>query len=240
MSELDRATRGVEQNALRIFNVRVNWLEAQSKRQNIDTSAKGRFLLQQYFWRFPTRRIRRQVELLAGATWTTTEDETTDMILRASPTPLPVPGNLNRGREESIRLITDEIATSLDRLPYFFIESLLEAPTAVAPTAETVSPQQTVRVDGFLDAVRKARNATRRLSARLVTWTRSQAQTAVMSAYGVTHFVWETVGDDRVRPLHASIEGNTYPVSTGHPTEGRPGDPYNCRCSMQPVFPTGF
>ena len=53
---------------------------------------------------------------------------------------------------------------------------------------------------------------------------------------GVTEFTWATVGDERVRPLHEDIDGNVYPVATGHPSEGLPGESINCRCSQSPVL----
>lgn len=54
-------------------------------------------------------------------------------------------------------------------------------------------------------------------------------------ATGVTHFRWITKEDSRVRPLHAQIHGKVFPMSTGHPTEGYPGEPFGCRCVAKPV-----
>ena len=54
-------------------------------------------------------------------------------------------------------------------------------------------------------------------------------------AAGITEFVWTTRGDDRVREEHAAIDGNRYTWAAGHPTEGLPGEPVNCRCSATPV-----
>lgn len=53
---------------------------------------------------------------------------------------------------------------------------------------------------------------------------------------GVKEFKWRTVGDERVRDLHRSINGKVYSVATGHPTEGQPSEPINCRCSAEPVL----
>jgi len=52
---------------------------------------------------------------------------------------------------------------------------------------------------------------------------------------GVTHYVWATAGDERVRPTHAANEGQTFawddPPATGHP-----GQDYNCRCVSLPIL----
>ena len=52
---------------------------------------------------------------------------------------------------------------------------------------------------------------------------------------GVTHYIWHTEGDDRVRPDHAANDGKIFrwddPPSTGHP-----GDDFNCRCRGEPIM----
>lgn len=55
-------------------------------------------------------------------------------------------------------------------------------------------------------------------------------------AAGATKFTWQTQEDDRVRPLHESINGNVYTFADGHPTEGLPGDPVLCRCHAIPII----
>ncbi len=53
---------------------------------------------------------------------------------------------------------------------------------------------------------------------------------------GIRRFRWRDSGDTKVRPLHARIDGQVYTWARGHPTEGRPGEPINCRCTAEPVF----
>lgn len=48
------------------------------------------------------------------------------------------------------------------------------------------------------------------------------------AALGVTKFVWRTVNDNRVRPEHEEIAGETFEVGVGHPEEGIPGEAINC------------
>lgn len=56
---------------------------------------------------------------------------------------------------------------------------------------------------------------------------------------GVERYVWRTARDERVRPEHASREGETFswddpPVEDDY--DGAPGQPINCRCVPEPVF----
>ncbi len=51
-------------------------------------------------------------------------------------------------------------------------------------------------------------------------------------AAGVERYIWTTVGDDRVRPEHADLDGKVFDIDDGDPEEGQPGDAPNCRCTM--------
>lgn len=51
---------------------------------------------------------------------------------------------------------------------------------------------------------------------------------------GITHFIWRTAGDERVRDEHAPRNGVTY--SWANAPEGGPGQPINCRCYPEPVL----
>jgi len=53
---------------------------------------------------------------------------------------------------------------------------------------------------------------------------------------GIEKYIWRTSGDRRVRSTHRSFEGNTYTWQTGSP-EGHPGEPVQCRCYAEAVFP---
>lgn len=52
---------------------------------------------------------------------------------------------------------------------------------------------------------------------------------------GITHFVWRTQRDNRVRDSHAELEGTTWAWASP-PDIGVPGEPINCRCSAEPVI----
>jgi SPP1 gp7 family putative phage head morphogenesis protein len=70
-----------------------------------------------------------------------------------------------------------------------------------------------------------ARDATGNLVAE-VTQTRAQQ-------LGADRYIWRSMEDARVRPLHAELDGTTRSWSEPHPTEGHPGDAFGCRCTAQ-------
>ena len=59
---------------------------------------------------------------------------------------------------------------------------------------------------------------------------------ARMKDLGIKRFRWVDSGDDVVRPLHQEINGQVFDYPNGHPTEGLPGEPINCRCTAEPVL----
>ena len=53
---------------------------------------------------------------------------------------------------------------------------------------------------------------------------------------GITEYIWQTAGDERVRPTHKANDGKKFnwdkpPAKTGHP-----GTDINCRCVAIPVM----
>ncbi len=54
-------------------------------------------------------------------------------------------------------------------------------------------------------------------------------------ALGITHYVWRSQDDARVRPAHAQNDGRIFSWSTP-PSTGHPGDDFGCRCSAEPHF----
>jgi SPP1 gp7 family putative phage head morphogenesis protein len=56
---------------------------------------------------------------------------------------------------------------------------------------------------------------------------------------GIDSYVWRTVGDERVRETHDSVDGQTFPWSSPpDETDGNhPGEDYQCRCWAEPVLP---
>lgn len=56
-----------------------------------------------------------------------------------------------------------------------------------------------------------------------------------LQSVGVTQYVWRSVGDTRVRPEHAYLNGKTFAFDKP-PAEGNPGHPVRCRCRAEAVW----
>lgn|GEM_PF-1652877 len=61
-------------------------------------------------------------------------------------------------------------------------------------------------------------------------------------AAGVSRYVWSTSLDERVRPLHAELEGRRFayddpPVTSEDGDRNNPGEDWQCRCVAIPVIP---
>lgn len=60
---------------------------------------------------------------------------------------------------------------------------------------------------------------------------------------GISKYVWNTVGDERVREEHAARDGQIFswddpPGDPSDPADaGHPGDSINCRCFAEPILP---
>lgn len=52
---------------------------------------------------------------------------------------------------------------------------------------------------------------------------------------GITHYIWETAHDSRVRPWHRTRQGKKFAWSNP-PPDGHPGIPIRCRCVALPVI----
>ncbi len=62
-----------------------------------------------------------------------------------------------------------------------------------------------------------------------------QTNAARQRELGVSHFIWRTSGDERVRDEHEALDGQEFSYDDP-PSEGLPGEPIQCRCSAEPVF----
>lgn len=55
---------------------------------------------------------------------------------------------------------------------------------------------------------------------------------------GVTHFIWRTQDDEKVRAAHAERDDRVFSWEDGFP-DGAPGHGYNCRCVAEPAIIDG-
>jgi SPP1 gp7 family putative phage head morphogenesis protein len=56
---------------------------------------------------------------------------------------------------------------------------------------------------------------------------------------GITHYIWSTSHDERVRASHARLNGETFSWKDPPEVDGEranPGEPVNCRCVAIPVI----
>lgn len=67
------------------------------------------------------------------------------------------------------------------------------------------------------------------------TFTRARSDAA-----GVTHYVWRTVGDEKVRSAHEALDGEIFAFAEPPDVEGEgrhhPGEFPNCRCYAEPII----
>lgn len=52
---------------------------------------------------------------------------------------------------------------------------------------------------------------------------------------GIDEYKWVTAGDERVRPTHRALSGQTFSWKNP-PAEGHPGHPIQCRCIADPII----
>ncbi len=51
---------------------------------------------------------------------------------------------------------------------------------------------------------------------------------------GISSFIWRSILDNRTREEHEELDGEEFDWADGHPEEGFPGEPVNCRCWAEP------
>lgn len=78
-----------------------------------------------------------------------------------------------------------------------------------------------------------ARDQTLKANASLTEERHSQA--------GITHYVWSSSRDERVREIHAGLDGfvqawNDPPITSEDGARNHPGEDYQCRCTAIPVL----
>ena len=82
---------------------------------------------------------------------------------------------------------------------------------------------------------RMMRTRARLRAAQIIRMIEQARERETIADDGGTSFVWRTRKDAYVRPEHRDLDGKIYPIGTGHPTEGFPGDAHGCRCYAEPV-----
>lgn len=132
-----------------------------------------------------------------------------------------------------IKTIPDEILTDVGKL--------IESAVASGIRVETLQAQILARdpragVVGSSE-YRKAKNRASVIARDQVLTFSSQLSKARQQENGIDRFIWRTVGDERVRHLHAGRDGKEYSWETGAGAKDPyPGSGIQCRCSPEPVL----
>lgn len=126
----------------------------------------------------------------------------------------------------NVALIRDINATTRARVEAILYDALVNRRTKKHVTDELANAM----------GITKAR-------ARRIAGDQTHKLNIALSAYrneqmGITTYIWQTRGDDRVRPAHRVRNGNAFAWSQP-PYDGHPGFAINCRCVAAPVVELG-
>jgi SPP1 gp7 family putative phage head morphogenesis protein len=102
-----------------------------------------------------------------------------------------------------------------------------------------------IQVDVLRRQIQERFNVTRSKAALLArdqTLTlNSQIARVRQTNVGITHYIWTTSGDERVRQTHRDLDGTTQrwdtPPDVGGGRTAHPGEDFQCRCTAFPVLP---
>lgn len=78
-------------------------------------------------------------------------------------------------------------------------------------------------------------NAIRLARDQVITLNSKMTRTRMINV-GIEEAIWTTSKDDRVRKLHAVLEGKKFNLLIGIPGIGFPGEPIMCRCTSYPII----
>ena len=100
--------------------------------------------------------------------------------------------------------------------------------------------QQGVRFTDISKSIQKSFAITRRratLIARDQTTKLNSSLTRLrQEEVGIEEYIWQTSGDERVRPTHRVNDGKKFKWDTPPKVTGHPGNDVNCRCVAIPVI----
>lgn len=127
-------------------------------------------------------------------------------------------------RNENLRLIEKAERSYADD-----VRKLFEDPETFGLRVEEIAQRLVERGDvSESRATLIARDQTLKLNGAI---TQTRQENA-----GISQYTWSTSLDERVRPEHAALEGQTFDWSSP-PSPGHPGEDICCRCVAIPVIP---
>lgn len=134
--------------------------------------------------------------------------------------------------------LSDQLRSFVDQQKYF-IKNLPEEATGQIKTIAQQGLQRGLTGSDIAAEIEKRFGITRRRAefiARDQVAKFNGGLTALrQQEMGVTKYVWQTVGDNRVRPEHEEREGDVFEW-TNPPEGGHPGEDFNCRCVAMPIL----
>ena len=134
--------------------------------------------------------------------------------------------------EDQLKLFADQNAQLIKSLP-------LQELSRVGGEIER-GLQQGVRFTDIANTIKKSFGITHRratLIARDQTTKLNASLTRLrQQEVGVEEYIWQTSGDERVRPTHRANDGKKFRWDTPPKTTGHPGNDVNCRCVARPVL----
>ncbi len=142
----------------------------------------------------------------------------------------PVLGKLtDRWRTQNVDRITSVSEDQLSK-----VEDILREGFAMRP--EELAEKLFDQIDGVTKSRLEfiARDQTLKLHGQIVQHRQRAA--------GIEKYIWTTSNDERVRPMHDDLEGETCdwddpPEINEEGDTGHPGDDYQCRCTAFPILP---
>lgn len=200
--------RNLERNVERIFGYRVPVLRAAER-----SRPNGKFY-SVYRKTYSRAKDRAEIKAVIFELWKLVLRESRRMLGGVLPT-VALSGVDLRG-------ITLELMVGLDGIARGFQAKVLSLRVSSRRTAGVV-------------AAGIAYRACKRLAKRLVTDARATMLATLYKAAGHLLFRWRSLHDKRVRPLHRQLDGGIFSLAKGESTEGLPGQPYGCRCLMEPI-----
>jgi SPP1 gp7 family putative phage head morphogenesis protein len=201
--------------------------QAQATAARVTTPGQARALGAALRLAWPDARLRelvakagRTVEGQASKAWPRTDAPT-----RQAYDPRALVDAWSREAAAKISSVRDEVAEGLRRE----IVAALEKGTDPAELAERW------RVRGLPVAFGTLEGRVKVIANHQLSILHSRVQRERARALGVTHFLWRTQGDARVRERHQALDGQRVAYADGAPGEGLPGEPVNCRCWAQSI-----
>lgn len=163
-------------------------------------------------------------------------------LLGIEPRAAGVLGYIAIAREANLRLIDRALRAYADDVRAVFSEPRTVG-LRVEEIAKMLEPgvRRAFLAEGLEDAARRATVRASLIARDQTLKTNAAVSRARMRAAGVTDYGWSTSRDERVRPMHAALEGRRFafddpPVTNQAGETNNPGEDIQCRCIPIPYI----